>query len=38
MTSLFDDQRRQQTPYLDVRYQPVDYPFPKGPPPAARGT
>lgn len=37
MTSRFENGRRQPTPHLTVRYQPVDYPFPKGaPPPPAK--
>jgi hypothetical protein len=30
MTSRFEFQRKVETPHLDIRYEPVDYPFPSG--------
>ena len=34
MTSRFENGRLQRIPHLSVRYEPADYPFPKGEPPA----
>lgn len=33
MTSRFDKHRRLETPHLDIRYQPTDWPFAPEPPP-----
>jgi hypothetical protein len=37
MTSRHEKGKRIETPYLDVKYQPLDWPFAPGPPPTKTG-